>query len=189
MRQLLVTVSFALVCLAGSAFAESGATLHCPRTAGSLVVVFSETPGGVLGNGSVLRIYGDGRFTVVRPPHEKGAGEWVARLSSAEMEQLCEALAARRIHLFDAGVVRAAKRAAGGRRTWVATDPEATRLVLHTRVPLADGAFAEQEETLSWVGLAADARQHPEIAALQDFAAIASALRAFFRDPRLQRSP
>ena len=189
MRDLVVRALVAFVCLSGTASGESESVLHCPRTSSSLVLMFSETPGGLSGNGLTLRVYGNGRFTVLRPPHEKDAGEWVGQLSSDEMEALCKALVARRVHMFDARAVRAAKRAGGGRRTWIATDPEATRFVVQTRVQHPDGSFTEGTETVSWIGLAADARQHPEIAALQDLAAIAGELRALTRDPRLQPAP
>ncbi len=189
MRGLPWRVLLAVFCVARSVSGDTGAEVYYPRSADVLVLEFSETPGGLKAPGSTLRIYGDGRFEVSRPEHEKGAGDWVGQLSPGEMDALCDSLVVRRIHAFDADAVRAAKRTGTRRRTWVATDPSSTNLVVHYRTSQPGNTVAGQTGSVSWMGLRSDARDHPEIREIQDLNATIVELRALSRDPRLQPAP
>ncbi len=189
MRGLICKVFLAVACVAGSVSAEPETEVYYPRSPGSVVLEFSETPGGLKAPGSTLRVYGDGRFEVSRPAHEKESGDWVGQLSTAEMDGLCDALVARRLHAFDADAIRAAKRAGTRRRTWIATDPPVTHLVVHYRTSQSGGTAEEQTGSISWIGLRTDAHQHPEIPEIQDLEATVGELRTLARDPRLQPVP
>lgn len=189
MRGLPWRVLLVVFCAARSVSGHAEAEVYYPRSADVLVLEFSETPGGLKAPGSTLRIYGDGRFEVWRPDHEKGAGHWVGQLSTAEMDALCDSLVVRRVHAFDADVVRAAKRSGTRRRTWIATDPSLTNLVVHYRTSQSGGTGAGQTGSISWMGLRSDARDHPEIREIQDLNATIVELRALGRDSRLQPAP
>jgi hypothetical protein len=118
---------------------------------------------------SSLTIHGDGRAVVIHPRAHQRAGRHETTLSSAQLRDLLRALLDHGVDTFDPGVVRAemARDPATRRRVFAASDPSTIRLTYDFLHRPADRAPEPVVGTVRWVGLRADARQHPDVPALQ----------------------
>jgi hypothetical protein len=179
-------VPTALMLALGVATAHAqGTTVAYPHEPTTVVVSLVEVLGeiGEADAGPSLEIYGDGRTAVHYPVYMKRAGNYTGRLSRAELDTLVQSLVDGGIPAFDAGAVRSAKRAAAARRAAGATlsvssDPSVVTITLRT------GAG---ESRVAWVGLRADAREHPDIEAIRNLAAAHGRLQAVMERPDLTR--
>ena len=146
----------------------------------------------------LLRIYGDGRLHVHRPPYLKNAGDYVLQLQPGELAELVRLIADRGIIDFDTAAakqeqqqLRAARRAASGRVYHVS---DATDTVIRIRLDKFQRTAASKSLTgfdrqITWRNLEMDARQFSSSARLQDAATVAGALHDLTNHPELARLP
>jgi hypothetical protein len=140
-----------------------------------VVLRFTEQYGELAGGpdgaeaGSSLTVHGDGRTVVIHPPAHRRAGRHETTLSPAQLRDLLRALLDHGVDAFDPAAVRAgmARDPAARRRVFAASDPSTIRLT-YDFLRLPAGRPPEPVVgTVRWVGLRADARQHPDVPALQ----------------------
>jgi len=148
-----------------------------PRAAGSIVIRFTETIGELQPGepGPSLTVYGDGRAVAHYPGFMKRAGDHTTQLSAAELDGIMQSIAAKGLLAFDAAAVQRARdgasaaRRAGNAPVTVWSEVDVTTI----EVTVAEGT-----RRVTWRGVREDARQFPEVAALQNLAALRAELGA-----------
>jgi len=170
---LLVLAAGALVVAATGAAAES---VRFARDAGTVVASYREILGevGETDAGPSVQVYGDGRALLHFPRYMSRAGDYSVQLSPSELDGLVSSLVDKGLVDFDATAVRSAQRQAAAAKLSVAPTvlviADATTSVLEIRVER--GA-----KRIVWNALREDARQYPNVSALQNLAAAAQQLR------------
>jgi hypothetical protein len=137
-----------------------------------------------------LTVYGDGRVTVLRGRGRRDAGQYTLHLSRSELDALVQVLVDGGVPSFDAAAVAHEKRATATRRAAEAraAGPVTVHVTSDVATTTIEVRLDQGERTVVWPGVREDARDHPEIAALQGLAAADAALRALAGDPRLERA-
>lgn len=177
-----LVLSLAQPARAGAGYSWDG------RTA---VIAWREAP-GELGDARfavALTVYGDGLVSVVRGPARRDAGEYTLRLSRPELDALVQQLVAAGVPSFDGAVVARGRRAAAAQRAAEARAgrPVTLRVTSDVGNTTIEVHLDQGQRTVKWNGVREDAREYPEIAALQGLAAADAALRALASHPRLRR--
>jgi hypothetical protein len=190
----------AALCLAPGAEAQprTGSAPSAPqrfaysRDASAVIVRFAEVVGAIEDPdpGPSLRVYGDGRVQVHYPRYMLRAGDYTLRLAPAELNQLVGSLVSRGLAEFDAPGVRRRKRdlEAGSGLFFESFDAVTTEIELRLeRYQPRDGAGPERRvhKQVAWRALRADAKRHPQIAEIQDLAAVQRELLSLMRRPDL----
>lgn len=153
--------------------AESDVLILSYGTSGGMIAPADTTP--------LLRIYGDGRALVHFPDSSARTGDYVLQLSSKEMAALLESLSRKGVMTFEPDAIKreignAVRARSGPRAGAVVSDDVTTHIEVQLeRYRPADSSRApiitDFRRTLSWYALGADARQYPEVEALQAMAA------------------
>ena len=160
----LVLAAAASVWISGAPLARAASGY--PTDGATVVVRYRETLGeiGESDGGPSLTVYGNGRAVAHWPAYMQRAGDYDVQLSRREMDSLVGSLAANGVLDVDTVAVRraareakAAKRAAGAPIT-IVSDPAVITIELTTD---------QGRRAVRWVGLREDAREHPDIAAIQ----------------------
>ena len=177
-------VVFGIVLISGSAIAQL--VIDYPRDRGTVVVSFMEVLGEIKDQdpGPSVRVHGDGYVVVHYPRYMKRAGDYALQLSPQEMDNLMRSLVAdRKIIEFDETATRRSKRDTalalqeGSRsKLFAVLDDSTTVIELRMdRYKPASGSGQEifnVDKKISWYGLRSDARQYPNIEAIQNLAAV-----------------
>lgn len=137
-----------------------------------------------------LTVYGDGRVALVRGRARRDAGQYTLRLTRPELDALVQALVDGGLPSFDANAVTRSKQAADTRRAAEARagGPATLRVASDVGTTTIEVRLDQGQRTVVWHGMREDARDHPDIAALQGLGAADAALRALAGHPRLQRA-
>ena len=156
-RSALVLAVAASVWLSPAPLASAGGY---PTDGASVVVRYQETYGELGDGGPSLTVYGNGRAVAHWPAYMKRAGDYDAQLSRREMDSLVASLVANGVLDVDTEAVRREARAAGhaAGSPVIVSDPDVTTIELNTD---------RGRRTVRWTGLRADARAHPDVAAIQ----------------------
>ena len=161
-RSALALAAAASVWIAGAPVARAAGGYA--TDGGTVVVHYQETYGELGESGPSLTVYGNGRAVAHWPAYMKRAGDYDIQLSRREMDGLVSSLVANGLLDVDTVAVRraareakAAKRAAGAPIT-IVSDPDLTTIELNTD---------QGRRAVRWAGLREDAREHPDIAAIQ----------------------
>jgi hypothetical protein len=150
-----------------------------------------------------LRVFGDGRVEVHRPPFMKKAGDYERWLSRRELDELVASLAANGVFDFDENRVDAARgkrleaaharEAAEGRAVTLsyAADEDVTTLTvfLERYTPADPGLPVRRNlaKRISWRNPAADVRRNPQIPEIVRMAAAFEAISRLAEHEDLQR--
>lgn len=150
----------------------------------------------------LLRVYGDGRAHVHKPWHNKDAGDYQFKLSATELAQLLEDLHADGVFAYDEAAVAEARKSARAARLNAAragqivlthnSDVDVSTILLELesyRPAGATGATRQFTKQIRCVDLQNEAREYPEITALQGLAQAENTLRGYTNDPRLRKLP
>lgn len=192
-------VVFGMVLTGGSAIAQL--VIDYPRDRATVVVSFMEVPGEIKDQdpGPSLRIHGDGYVIVHYPRYMKRAGDYALQLSPQEMEDLMRSLIDhKKILEFDETAARRSKRDSAialqeGSRSNLSAVLDASVTVIDLRVNRYKPAGGNGQEILNvdkkilWHGLRSDARQYPEIEAIQSLAAVQQELLALMQRQDLKK--
>lgn len=129
-----------------------------------------------------LRVYADGRVVVHYPVFMKKAGDYEAKLSRSELETLLTRLATYGVFTSDTEAIAAALRQkqraeaavkTPGRVVTVRSESPVSviRIRLDGYAPSGGEKSGPIDRTITWVGLQADAAQHPDVSELAALAA------------------
>jgi hypothetical protein len=190
---------FGMVLTGGSAIAQL--VIDYPRDRGTVVVSFTEVLGEIKDQdpGPSLRIHGDGYVAVHYPRYMKRAGDYALQLSPQEMDNLMRLLIAdRKIMEFDETAARRSKRDSaiamqGSSRSKLLAVLDDSTTVIELRMdrykpPSGNGQeILNVDKKISWNGLSSDARQFPNIEAIQNLAAVRQELVSIMERRDLKR--
>jgi hypothetical protein len=149
--------------------------------------------------GLPVRIHGDGYVVVHYPRYTKRAGDYALQLSRQEMDDLIRSLIEdKQILEFDETAARRSKREAAialprepQPKLSAVLDDSLTIIELRLdRYKAANGNGQELlnvDKKISWPGLRSDARQYPDIEAIQKLAATQQALLALTQRQDLKK--
>jgi len=139
--------------------------------------------------GPSLRIFGDGRLEVHRPPYMQQAGDWTDQLSADEMQVVLGALVADGLLDLDAATARANLTAARHRARAAALAGEAPLLeASDTGVTTITLAVEGRSQTIVWRGLRADAFVNPDVREVQQARRAQETLLLLMDRPGLRRA-
>ena len=144
--------------------------------------------------GPSVRVLGDRRLLVHVPHYMRGAGDYSAQLSQAEMDGLLRSLIGRDLLEFDEEATRLQKRTVGAFAPATnVSDRSQSEFVVRLERFRAAGpggrTILRVHKRIRWSGLRSDARLYPELAALQNLALAERELRALMDHPGLRRDP
>ena len=146
--------------------------------------------------GPFVRIHGDGRVLVRRPPHHREPGDFAAYLSPSDVQTLLTHCADMGLMSFDRKVVEQEQEAAAAKyrqRTGLRpgiTDAGTTTLRIHLEgyKPAVGGEVSEDfEQVASWHALSEVVTWYPEIKALSRFQQVVETLQ-LIRDATMEAS-
>jgi hypothetical protein len=154
------------------------------RDAGTVVASLTEVLGevGDADAGPSVKVHGDGRADVHYPRYMKRAGDYVVQLSPNELDALVASLVDDGLLDLDPQAVRSAQRQT--LRLSAAPVLVVTADAPTTIIEIRTGRGARR---IVWNGLREDARQYPNVSALQNLAAAEQRLRAVMERPDAQR--
>jgi hypothetical protein len=187
-----LVLAHAAACLAAIVAAEvtstTGALYELSNDPADVVLIYrhvlavrDEDPG------PSMTLHGDGRVRVHVPHYMKNAGDYELRLAPGETTALVGAIVDAGVVEFDPAAVRRAcrsidvERAKEGKLAAI-IEESSTVIELHLERYTPAGTSGTVERNLSktvrWSGIAAHARQYPEVGPLQALAGVAAQLEA-----------
>jgi hypothetical protein len=192
-------VAFDILLTAGSAIAQL--VIDYPRDRDTVVVSLMEVLGEIKDQdpGPSVRVHGDGYVIVHYPRYMKRAGDYGLQLSPQEMEGLVRSLIDhKKILEFDETAARQSKRDAAtalreGSQSNLFSVLDDSTTVIELRMDRYRPASGNGQEILnvdrkiSWYGLRSDARQYPNIEAIQNLAAVRQELVSIMERRDLKR--
>lgn len=178
----------------------SQATFEYSDDPGAIVVSYTHILGeiGDADNSPSLRIYADGHMVVRYPPFMKKAGEYTLELTQVEMDRLLRSLVDKKVMEFDTQAIRRSKLEAKAEKedpkTTLHGVSDAPTTVIEIRLSryIPPGSFAKEilniDKKISWHGLSSDAKNYPNIKAIQDLHAAQKDLQALMNRRDLKKT-
>lgn len=186
----------ALLCLAGLALAAAAgaqADFELAADPGALVAEYREEIGGLAGPQGVrsVRIHAGGHVEVRIPAYMKGAGDYEAELTPAELRSFVAELIRLGLADFDPERARAALRQAqkASAELFESSDPSISEFRLELAGYTRPGAVRRPlQQKVRWSGLRQHAERHPGLKEVRGLAEAQRRFEAWFEHPGLRRA-